>query len=115
MKNSTPNFEISAEMRKLAQQSVERARKSVEDFIAAGRKTAAAIEGQGAAAHARTRNAADRAMEFAEHNVATSFEFAQKLIQTKDVTEIVQLQADFVKAQIATLHEQAKELGQAMA
>jgi hypothetical protein len=45
-KDSIPNFEISSEMRHLAQQSVEHARKAIVDFIAVGRKAAATMEGQ---------------------------------------------------------------------
>src|SRR5580700_8077054 len=103
-KDSIPNFEISSEMRQLAQQSVEHARKAIVDFIAVGRKAAATMEGQ--------RHAADKAMGFAEQNIAVSFEFAKKLVNAKDVMDIVQIQTDFVKAQTAALREQAKELGQ---
>ncbi|MGD0673740.1 MAG: phasin family protein [Candidatus Binatus sp.] len=43
---------------------------------------------------------------------AVSFEFAKKLVNAKDVMDMVQIQTDFVKAQTAALREQAKELGQ---
>ena len=109
-KELPPNFEISNELRKLAQQSVEQARKAVEDFIAAGHKAAAAMEGQTAVVQASAKSAAGRAMKFAEQNVAISFQFAQKLVHAKDVAEFVQIQNDFVKVQTAALREQAKEL-----
>jgi hypothetical protein len=113
--DSTPNFEIPHEMRQLVQLSLEQAQKAVNDSIAAGHKVAAAMEGQKAGTQASAKNAARRTMEFAEQNVAISFEFARKLVHAKDVTEIAQIQPDFVKAQTATLREQAKELGQTMA
>jgi hypothetical protein len=37
-------------------------------------------------------------MGFAEQNIAVSFEFAKKLVNAKDVMDIVQIQTDFVKA-----------------
>ena len=49
---------------------------------------------------------------FSERNVAASFEFAQKLLQAKDGEELMRLHAEFVKAQIETLTEQAKDLTQ---
>jgi hypothetical protein len=109
--DSTPNFEIPHEMRQLVQLSLEQAQKAVNDSIAAGHKVAAAMEGQKAGTQASAKNAARRTMEFAEQNVAISFEFARKLVHAK----IAQIQPDFVKAQTATLREQAKELGQTMA
>jgi phasin family protein len=51
-------------------------------------------------------------MAFAEQNVASSFEFAQKLARAKDIEEIMRLQAEFVKTQMQTLSDQAKELGE---
>ena len=114
-KDSKPNFEISGELRQLAQRNVEQARKAVEDFIAAGRKAVATMEGQRAVAQTSVKNAAHKAMGFAEQNIAISFEFANKLVHAKDVMDIVQIQTDFVKTQTEALREQAKELGQTVA
>ena len=109
------NFEIPGEMRELAQQSVEQAQKAVSNFIAASRKAAVAMEGQGAVAQANAKNATEKAMEFAEQNVTMWFEFARKLVHARDVTEIPQIQTDFVKAQAAAVREQVKALGQTAA
>jgi phasin family protein len=54
-------------------------------------------------------------MGFAEQNIATSFEFAQKLVRAKDVQEMLELQASYIKTQMQALTEQAKELGQSSA
>ena len=50
------------------------------------------------------------AIGFTQRNVATSFEFAEKLVRAKDAQELAALHADYVKSQIAALTEQAKEL-----
>ena len=48
----------------------------------------------------------------AESNVAASFDFAQRLVRAKDTEEMMALQAEYVKSQMAALNEQAKELSQ---
>ena len=56
-----------------------------------------------------------RSASVAERNVAASFEFAQKLLHAKDAQEVTTLQAEYLKSQLATLTEQAKELSQSAA
>jgi len=105
------SFEIPAEMRNMAEKSVEQAKKAFDGFIAAAQQAVAQVEGQAAAAQAGATDMRRKAMSFAEQNVATSFEFAQKLAQARNVEEVVRLQTEFVQAQMRTLAEQAKELG----
>jgi phasin family protein len=49
---------------------------------------------------------------YAGKNVATTFEFAQKLTRAKDLQEVVQIQTEFMQTQLKALGEQAKELGE---
>jgi hypothetical protein len=49
-------------------------------------------------------------MGFAERNIASSFEFARKLLQAKDPKDVMALHAEYVNSQIAVLTEQGKEL-----
>jgi phasin len=110
----TPKFEIPAEMRQMAEQSVEQARKAFEDFIAAAQQAVlSTFEGQAATAQTGVRNVGKKAMTFAEQNVANSFEFAHKLVRATDAHEILQLHSEFIRAQMKSLSHQAKELGEA--
>ncbi len=84
-----PKFEIPAEMRQMAEQSVEQARKAFDGFIAAAQQAVSTLEGQAAVAQAGARDVGKKAMTFAEQNVANSFEFAHKLVRAKDVQEIL--------------------------
>jgi len=52
-------------------------------------------------------------MTFAERNVSASLDFAHRLVQAKDVSEVVKLQSEYVNAQMQALSQQAKELGEA--
>jgi len=111
-KESIPNFEIPNEIRQFAEQSFDQARKAFDGFIGTAQKAVATLEGQASIAQAGAKDVRQKAFAFAEQNVASSFEFAQRLLRAKDVQEVMQLQADFTKAQMAALSEQAKELGE---
>jgi len=111
-KDPMSSFEIPSEMRNLAEQSVEQARKAFDGYMTAAQQAVEALEGQATVAQAGTKNVGKKAMTFAEQNVATSFEFAQKLVRAKDVQEVLRLQGEFVQAQMQALSEQAKELSE---
>ena len=115
LKDPMANFEIPTEMRNLAAQSVEQAKKAFDDFITAAQKAVTTVEGHAAGAQASTKNIGEKAMAFVEKNVATSFEFAQKVVRAKDIQELTQLQTEFVQTQMPTFVEQARALGQIVA
>jgi hypothetical protein len=68
---------------RIAEKSLEDARKAFDAFIAAAQKAAAEIEEQATLAQTGAKHVGKKAMEFAERNVATSFEFVQKLARAK--------------------------------
>ena len=47
-----------------------------------------------------------------EKNIATAFEYAQKLLSAKDIQDAVRIQTEFMQTQLQTLNEQAKDLGE---
>jgi phasin len=108
----TGKFEIPTDVRTFAEQSVEQARRAFDGFISASQKATSAMEGQAAAAQSGAKDLRERAMVFAEKNVASSFEFAQKLVRASNPEEFMRLQTEFVKSQMQALTEQAQELGQ---
>ena len=110
-----PNFEIPAEIRQLAEQSVEQAKKAVDGFINAAQQAVDALEGHAAAAQAGAKGVGRRAMSFAEENVASSFAFDEKLVRAQDAQEVMRLQSEFMRTQLEALSQQAKELGDAAA
>jgi phasin len=103
-------FEVPADMRKFAEQSVEQARQAFDRFISAAHGAVADFEGRAQTARSGAMDVGGRAMTFAERNMAASFEFAQQLVKAKDVQEVVRLQTEYVKAQVQALNEQTKEL-----
>jgi phasin len=106
------DFEIPGDMRAFAEKSVEQARQAFDTFINAAHQAAANFEGQAASAQKGVLAVSEKAVAFAEQNMAASFDYAQKLVRAKDAQEVMRLHAEYVQAQMAALAEQARELGQ---
>jgi phasin len=107
-------YEIPAEIRDMTAKSVEEARKAFEGFMAAAHKATAHIEGTANALQSSAKEASAKALSFTEANVKAAFDHAQKLMEAKDPQEILAHQAEFVKKQLASIEEHAKELGNAV-
>jgi phasin len=112
MANQPFDFAVPTEMRAIAEKSVEQARKAFDGFVTAAEKATAGFEQRAEVARAGAKDVAHKAMSFAEQNVANSFDLAQKLVTAKDINEVVQLHADYVRKQMDVLARQAEELSQ---
>lgn len=111
-KNTTPFFEVPAEMRAVAERSVEQAKVAFNQYIQAAQEAVSTFEGRVHATQAGTKDVSRKAMSYAEQNVAIAFDFAQKLVHAKDVQDLIRLQTEYVQAQIRALSDQAKDLGE---
>jgi phasin len=109
--NAEP-FQIPPEMRAFAEKSVEQARQAFDGFMTAAHRTVTTMEGQAEAARQGAKDISERAIDFAEQNIASSFEFAQQLLRAKDVQEVFRLQSDYLQRQMQAFSEQARELGE---
>jgi phasin len=111
MANDPWNFEVPTQMRQFAEQSVEQARKAVDGFLSAAQKTVTTMETQTSAAQSSAKDVGQKAMTFAEQNIANSFAFAQKLVRAKDIQEVLALQQEYLQTQMKAMSDQAKDLG----
>ena len=109
--SKTPNFEVPPDMRAFAEKSVAQAREALDGFIGAARKAAEQAQTTAATAQSGAKDMTQLAMSFAERNIASTFDFAQKLARAKDANEILSLHADYVKRQMDALSDPAKEIG----
>jgi phasin len=109
---ASDRFEVPPEMRALAEKSVEQARQAFDGFISAAHQAMSAFAGQAQTARKGARDVTEKAMTFAERNIASAFEFAQDLVRAKDMQDVLRLQADYIRRQMQALTEQAKELGE---
>jgi phasin len=112
MTKTNPPFEIPSEMRSMAERSVEQARVAFNNYINAAQQAVSTFEGRMKASQEGAIDVSKKAMSYAERNVASAFDFAQKLIHAKDIQDLVKLQTEFVQGQVQTLSEQAKDLGE---
>jgi phasin len=111
-KGTTP-FEIPNEMRAVAEQSVEQAKLAFNSYIQAAQEAVPTFEQWVKASQVGAQGLCNKAMNFAQRNVLSAFEFAQKIVQAKDIQEIIQTQTEFVQSQMQVLSEQVKDLGEA--
>ena len=109
-KEASTNFEIPAEMRNFAEQSMEQAKQAFDSFVTATQEAVSTAESKAANARTGVKDVVDLAMRFAERNMASSFEFAQRLVNAKDAKDATAIHAEYVSSQIAALTDQGKEL-----
>jgi len=106
-------YEVPTEMREFAEKSVEQARKAFDGFIGAAQKAVDTAQGSAETARVSAQDVTRKAMGYAESNIAAAFDLAQKLVRAKDLTEVMQYQADYLRAQMAALQTQLKDMGSA--
>jgi phasin len=103
--HSADHFQVSADMRAIAENSVEQARQAFNGFIGA---THRAVDMFGETAGKGAKEIAEKAMTFAEKDMTLSFEFARKLVRAHDVQDVLKLQAEYVNAQMQLFSEHAR-------
>lgn len=106
----TNAYEIPAEMRDFAEKSVDQARKAFEGFMGAAHKAVEAIDASANPMASGAKSVSEKAMGFAHSNVNAAFDLAQKMVKAKDITEVMALQTEYLKAQMAAIQEQAKDM-----
>ncbi len=104
-------LEIPPEMRAFAEKSVSEARKAFETYMDAATKALGTVEQSAQTMQTNARELGKKAIGFAEGNVSATLDFAQKLVQAKDAEEVMRLQTEFTQAQMKSLSEQTKALG----
>ena len=104
-------FEIPDQMREMADQSVEQARKAFDEYMSAMRKTVGNVEETAKTMKAGADDFGRTAMEYTEEHVSAAFDLAQKMLRARDPKEVMDLQSDYLRKQMEALGEQVRELG----
>ncbi len=97
----TPFQDVSAMM----SQGVEQARRAMETYLQDFQKNMSASPWASSELNRKLTG-------YAQKNVATAFEFAQKLSLAKDIQDAVRIQTDFFQTQLKSLTEQAKDFSE---
>jgi phasin family protein len=100
-KSEKPSENMSA----VSAQTLDQARRAMDNYLQFFQKSMSALP------WGKT-DLSEKIKGYAENNVATSFEFAQKLTKAKDFQDLVRIQTEFMQTQLKTLSEQAKNLSE---
>jgi hypothetical protein len=110
--STTQQFEIPSEMRVVAARSVERAKLDFKGYIRATEEATSTFEARVEASQLAAGQISKMAMNFALRDALVAFEFAQKIIQARNVSEFTKIFAEFVNPQMQVLSEQWRDLGE---
>ncbi len=108
-------FGMPDEVRAVVEQSVSHARIAFKGVVDAASKAVTQWHGQAEAARTGASDIAWKSMAYAEKNMTSTFDFAQRLMRAKDPAEVMRLQSEFLASQMQTISTQAQELGQSAA
>jgi phasin len=114
-KETFRNFEIPDEMRKFAEQGLTQARQALDNYITAAGQAVSNLEDRAEVTRQGALQVAQKSIDYAEQNVAASFDFAEKLMRTTDPSEIMKLQTEFLSGQLRVFAEQMRDIGQGAA
>jgi phasin family protein len=103
--STTPQFEIPVDVRKMTEQTLEQVRAAIHSYLQFFPR---AVPGDVMGGSQLT----DKILGYAERNVTSAFEFAQKLVQVRDIQALISLQTEFFQAQMQAMTEQAKDFGE---
>jgi phasin len=109
MTNST--YEIPNELREFAEKSVDQARKAFEGFVGAAQKAVGQADDTASTVQSNAKAVGGKAIGFAEVNIRAAFDHAERLVRAKDVQEVLSIQSEYLRTQIATIQDQTKQLG----
>ena len=105
-------FEISPQIRELAEKNVEQVRQFYEQWMQGVTKAmsmwSATPAGQAAPGFDGLQN---RAVQFAKDNAEAAFALAQELARAKDLQHLMTLQSQYAQAQMKAFTAQTQELG----
>lgn len=110
----TPQFEIPAPVRELAERNVTQVRQGYEQVAGLMRKAQDAVmKSQGAMAESAFEIQA-RALQFAQANIEASFSFAAELARARDLKEYLEVQSRYAQQQLESYARQTQEITRLM-
>ena len=106
--------EQAEKMREMAQATLDKAKEAVSNYMTESQKLREKADSGVRATYSTAKELNDKAVAYAEANVAAGFELAQRLLQAKDPQEMGAAYQSHLKEQMERMNEQFRELGSAM-
>lgn len=103
-----PKLDVPAELRELAEKTIEQAEKAFGMFFDAASKSMSAVPGGG-------NDMSKQALSFTQQNMKAAFEHARKLVHASDLQEAMRIQSEFLRSQFTNAGEHMRQItGQMM-
>ena len=103
--------EQTEKMREMAQTTLDKAKDAVSKYIAETQKLREKADSGVRATYSSVKEINEKAVAYAEANVAAGFELAQKLLQAKDPQEMGTIYQNHLKEQMEKMNAQFREFG----
>ena len=98
-----PKLEVPAELRDLAEKTIDQAEKAFGMFFDAASKSIASVPGAGS-------DIPKQALSFTEQNMRAAFEHARKLVHATDLQEAMRIQSEFLRSQFTNAGEHMRQI-----
>jgi phasin len=100
---SEPKLEVPAELRDLAEKTIDQAEKAFGMFFDAAGKSMTSMPGPGT-------EMSRQALSFTEQNMKAAFEHARKLVHATDLQQAMQIQSEFLRSQFTNAGEHMRQI-----
>ena len=101
-----PRLEVPAELRELAEKTIDQAERAFGLFFDAAHRSTATVP-------TPVAELSKQVLAFSEESLKTSFEYARKLALSSSLQEAANAQAELIKRQIASAEQHIRELARA--
>src|ERR1700690_4196158 len=98
-----PKLEVPAEVRDLAEKTIDQAERAFGMFFDAAGKSMASLPGPGT-------DISKQALSFTEQNMKAAFEHARKLVHATDLQEAMRIQSEFLRSQFTNAGEHMRQM-----
>jgi phasin len=98
-----PKLEVPAELRDLAEKTIDQAEKAFGLFFDAAGKSITSVPNPAA-------QISKQALSFTEQNMKAAFEHARKLVHATDLQQAMQIQSEFLRSQFTNAGEHMRQI-----
>jgi phasin len=103
MSDPKMTMEVPPQVRDFAVKSVDQAERAISSFMESASKSVAVVPSP-------MNDAAQQALAITEKNLKAAFEHARKLMNVNDISEVMQLQTEFLRNQFGIATEQSRQM-----
>ena len=98
-----PKLEVPAELRDLAEKTIDQAEKAFGMFFEAANKSITSMPNPGT-------EMSKQALSLTQQNIRAAFDHARKLVHATDLQEAMRIQSDFLKSQFTNAGEHMRQI-----